>query len=209
MTQKEEDERITVLIVEDESSLADVYREWLQDSYDMKVAYTGENALEIVRDEGDALDIVLLDRRMPEVSGDEVLSEIRKRGLDCRVAMITAVEPDFDIIKMGFDDYIVKPVSKNHLRRIVQRLLVRSEYDDKLREYFSLASKRAVLEAEKSRIELERSEEYVELKDDIKKLREELTDTLTELTHHEDFEIAFRDILRDEIRGIEEGRRDE
>ncbi len=86
-------------------------------SYDVRRAYEGHEALELLDGE---VNIVLLDRRMPGLSGDEVLSELRRRELHSRVVMVTAVKPDFDIIDMGFDDYLVKPVSKDDLFTTVQ-----------------------------------------------------------------------------------------
>ncbi len=91
---------------------------------------------------------------MPGLSGDEVLEQIRDRDLNSRVVMVTAVKPDFDIIDMGFDDYLVKPVSKDDLYTTVEGMLSRIEYDNQMQEYFSLVSKKAVLEAEKDEAEL-------------------------------------------------------
>ena len=90
-----------VLIVDDEERVADTYDLRLRDDYDTRVAYDGETALELVDED---TDVVLLDRRMPELSGDEVLEEIRNRGLDVRVVLLTAVDPDFEIVEMECDD---------------------------------------------------------------------------------------------------------
>ena len=59
---------------------------------------------------------------VPVVSGNEVLAETEERGLPCRVAMVTAVDPDFDIIDMGCDDYLVKPIARADLLDVVDRL---------------------------------------------------------------------------------------
>ncbi|MFB6161167.1 MAG: response regulator transcription factor [Haloferacaceae archaeon] len=181
----------TVLIVEDEPDLADLYATWLDEEYDVRTAYGGREALDLVDDD---VDVVLLDRRMPDMPGDEVLSSIRESDGDCRVAMVTAVEPDFDIIAMGFDDYLVKPVAKDDLHRTVGTLLRRDEYEAGVRELFSLASKKALLEAEKSPAELETSEEYQRLDEELAALRDRLDTTLAEID--EDAEIAglYRDI---------------
>ena len=115
-----------VLVVEDEPDLADLYAAWLGDEYRVRTAYGGREALDEL-DEADEVDAILLDRRMPGLSGDEVLTAVRDRGIDCRVAMVTAVEPDFDILEMGFDDYLVKPVSKDDLLGVVETMRSRSE----------------------------------------------------------------------------------
>ncbi len=67
----------TVLVVDDEQGLADLYANWLEDRYTVHTSYNGTDALETLSQE---IDVVLLDRRMPDMSGDEVLTEIRNRG---------------------------------------------------------------------------------------------------------------------------------
>jgi DNA-binding response OmpR family regulator len=180
----------TLLVVDDEKEVADVYALKLEREYTVRTAYGGEEALEKVDDE---VDVVLLDRRMPDLSGDEVLEAIRDRGLDCRVIMITAVDPDFDIIDMDFDDYLCKPVESDDLLTAVEQQLTASEYDERLTEYFELTSKLALLEAEKTPQELDENEDIAELQARIDALRTEMDETLTEF---EDFEMAFREIGR-------------
>ncbi|QAU12413.1 response regulator [Halorubrum sp. BOL3-1] len=161
-----------VLVVEDEPDLADLYAAWLGDEYRVRTAYGGHEALEQLDEVDDEVDAVLLDRRMPGLSGDEVLTAVRDRGINCRVAMVTAVEPDFDILEMGFDDYLVKPVTSDTLRDTVDGLLRRGEYDSEVQELFSLTSKKAMLESEKSASDLADNAEYQELTDRIDELRE-------------------------------------
>ncbi|MFQ3318745.1 MAG: CheY-like chemotaxis protein [Natronomonas sp.] len=151
----------TVLVVDDEPHVAEGYALWLGDEYETLVATDGSDALERVPD----ADAILLDRRMPGMSGDEVLDRIDEEGYDCRVAMVTAVDPDFDIIEMPFDAYVTKPVGKADIESVVDRLLTLSEYDDALQRQFSLARKRAMLESAKSEGELEDSDEYARLEE--------------------------------------------
>ncbi|MFC6725813.1 HalX domain-containing protein, partial [Halobium palmae] len=189
------DEAPLVLVVEDEPDLADLYATWLKSEYRVRTAYGGREALESLDDD---VSVVLLDRRMPDLSGDEVLSAIRDRGIDCRVAMVTAVEPDFDIIAMGFDDYLVKPVTKEALRETVSTLITRSAYDAGVQEMFSLASKKAVLESEKGGAELEANEEYAELDERLGELRDELDETIGTVEDHDSFVDFMHDIDREE-----------
>jgi len=184
------DEQPVVLVVEDEPDLADLYAAWLGTDYDVRTAYGGHEALEQLS--GD-VDVILLDRRMPGLSGDEVLDEVRDRGVDARVAMVTAVEPDFDIVEMGFDDYLVKPVTRESLLETVEGLYGRSRYDSRIQEFFAVTSKKAVLESEKGRAALEESEEYGELERRVSELREELDEDVAGFGD-DDFESAFRDL---------------
>jgi DNA-binding response OmpR family regulator len=188
-------DRPTVLVVEDEPDVAETYRLWLADGYEVLWAEDGEEALELV---GDGVDVVLLDRMMPRMSGDEVLTEIRSRGIDCRVAMVTAVDPDFDIIEMGFDEYVSKPPTRDGLLGTVEALLDRDDYADRVRRYRSLVSKRAALQAEKSITELEASEEYADLEARIAATEEALSAEQDALKDDATFVSAIRDLAGDD-----------
>ncbi len=187
-----------VLVVEDEPDLADLYAAWLGDEYRVLTAYGGQEALDALDSADEEVNAILLDRRMPGLSGDEVLAAVRERGIDCRVAMVTAVEPDFDILKMGFDDYLVKPVSSDTLRETVEGLLQRSEYDDEMQELFSLTSKKAMLEAEKSATELDDNAEYQRLTDRIRELRSKADESLSAVAEDDDFEKLFQEFDTEE-----------
>jgi DNA-binding response OmpR family regulator len=132
---------------------------------------------------------------MPDLSGDDVLEKIRADGIDCRVAMVTAVDPDFDILDLGFDAYVVKPVSEEDLKDTVETLLRRAAYDDQLRELTAMMSKKAALESEKSGDELSESEEYQRLTDRLEETRESLDETVEDLDE-EDFSAAFYALSR-------------
>ena len=135
---------------------------------------------------------------MPGLSGDEVLDRIRDRQLDCRVSMVTAVEPDFDILEMGFDAYLSKPIRSEELHETVENLLDRSEYDSLLQNYYSLVEKRATLEATKSNAELAESTEYDELKGEIDELENDLSDSLGGIEDDADFIATLRGLSNDE-----------
>ena len=178
----------TVLVVDDEPAITDLYATWLDDHHDVQTAGGGEAALSAV---DETVDVVLLDRRMPDLTGDEVLARIRDRGLDCRVVMVTAVHPDFDIVEMAFDDYVTKPVDRTALLESVEAVTVRDTYDEKLREYFALASKKAALEVEKTPGELRNSDRYRALNRSVRTLEAEAESLLSRF--EDNFETLFRD----------------
>jgi len=180
----------SVLVVEDEPDIAALYAGFLEERYDVTVAETAAEAIEIV---DAAVDAVLLDRRLPDGSGDDVLEHIRENEFDCRVAMVTAVEPDFDIIDMGFDLYLTKPVSRTNFLTALETLLTRTEYDDLLQEAASLASKRAVLEAQKPTAQLDRNESYAALVSRLDEIDADIDD-LGESLSTDDYRAMFRDI---------------
>jgi len=161
----------TVLIVEDELALAETYAAFLEDDYDVEVAAGGEEAF-CALDE--TVDVVLLDRQMPVVSGREVLAYIEEEGIECRVALVTAATPDFDIIDFRIDDYLVKPLTAAELAQTVERLLALEEYDERTRELSSKRLKRNVLEVEKPPNELAESDEFARLNREIEALETEV-----------------------------------
>lgn len=178
-----------LLIVDDEQGLLDLHVHWLGDRYAVRTALDGEEAL---RKFDEDVDVVLLDRRMPGRTGDKVLEEIRAEDADCRVAMVTAVNPDFDIVEMGLDDYVTKPVSADDLRATVEGLVRLSAYDDQVQRYYSLASKKAVLEAEKSVGELSDNDEYRRLEEELERARHQVDDTLHGGDEN-DFDVLYQD----------------
>ena len=188
------DDQPTVLVVEDERALIELYVRWLEDDYTVLTAAGGEEALEQFSED---IDVVLLDRLMPGMSGDEVLEEIRERIPDCEVAMVTAVEPDFDVITMGFDDYLTKPVEREELLETIERLLSRSQFDDIEQELYALSSKQAALRSSKPKEELDENEEFSELQRRIHELRDELNTTLPGMDD-DDFVAMVRDIEGEE-----------
>lgn len=164
-------DQATVLIVEDEQDLADLYAQFLEPAYTVLTAYNGQEALDII---DHTIDVVLLDRRMPGLSGEEVLRAIRNKGYDCRVAMVTAVTPDIDIIEMGFDDYLTKPVRKAELREAVEHLLELDAYNDLMEKYYQLTRKKVALEVEKTDTQLSELEEFNQLTDRLDDIKDEL-----------------------------------
>jgi DNA-binding response OmpR family regulator len=114
------DDPPTVLFVDDQPALADGYAATLEDhGYGTMVAYGGRAALDRL---DETVDVVCLDRRMPGLSGEETLEAIREAGYDCRVVMLTGVEPNEAVPDMPFDDYLVKPIDSDDLRETIHRL---------------------------------------------------------------------------------------
>ena len=183
--------RPTVLIVDDDPQVRQLYEDTLKGEYDPLVAGSGEEALEVITDE---VNVVLLDRRMLGLSGGDVLERLREAGHDMPVAMVTAVEPDFDIIDMGFDDYILKPVGTAELRDVVETLVLRREYDAVIREYFALVSKVAALEQRKLAEELEDNEAYLEASAQLDAIKAQARSALDAAIDSGEFDDMFLDL---------------
>lgn len=164
-------DRPVVLVIEDERDLAEAYGDALGDTYSVRIATSGSEGLSKLDDD---VDIVLLDRRMPGMSGDEVLSKIRASDVTCRVVMVTAVDPDIDLLDMEFDEYLLKPVSGSDLRGAVQRMIARNALEEQIQEMVAVSAKLATLETKLDIDQLEQSEEYHELLDKFESLRSEI-----------------------------------
>jgi PAS domain S-box-containing protein len=181
-----------ILVVEDDHNLTDLYAEWLADRYVVEVAFSGEEALEVF----DAtVDIVLLDRMMPGLSGGEVLTRLRQRDSNCQVVIVSAVTPGFDIVKMGFDAYLEKPVEPDDLEDVISRMLTRAEYNEDLQELFSLIERQSTLEAVLDANTLETNPKYQALTDQIAELEDEVERYLHNLPDR-DFRVAIERLQR-------------
>jgi DNA-binding NtrC family response regulator len=115
-----------IMVVDDERlvrwSLRQKCEEW---GYHVTEAETGEAALKVVQHESP--DLVLLDVRLPDISGMEVLRNLRKNGDNCPVIMVTA-DPQLDDIKtaltkLGAYDFVGKPVDFDELSVAIKNAL--------------------------------------------------------------------------------------
>src|SRR5215467_9130682 len=117
-----------VLVVEDERLLADAIAEGLRrQAMAVDVAYDGEAAME--RLGVNDYDVVVLDRDLPIVAGDEVCTSLVDSGLDTRILMLTAataVSQRVAGLGLGADDYLIKPFAFAELTARVQALGRRS-----------------------------------------------------------------------------------
>jgi two-component system, OmpR family, alkaline phosphatase synthesis response regulator PhoP len=100
-----------VLLIEDEPGLVLTLRDRLtREGYEVESSVDGEGGLE--RATREVFDIVLLDVMLPRLNGFDVLRELRKRGVNTPVIMLTAKGQVVDKVaglKLGADDYVTKP----------------------------------------------------------------------------------------------------
>lgn len=127
---------LVVLIIDDEPYLPHQFARYLKkNGYDVYTAADGEAGLaELQRN---TIDLVLLDLRLPKLSGLEVLTRIRQLDPDVPVVILTAygdVETAVSAMKMGAVDYLLKGFDLAELRLVVQRALETSAMSRELRQ---------------------------------------------------------------------------
>lgn len=111
-----------ILVVDDELGPRESLRMILKDQYRIETVATGRQAIDLVQKGG--IDLVILDIRMPEMSGIELLSAIRKIAPATEVIMITAyasVETATEALRMGAIDYLIKPFEISAVRSVVEK----------------------------------------------------------------------------------------
>jgi len=116
-----------ILVVEDEYDIGDIIEQYLKRE-GMRVirAMNGKQAIEIHASQ--PIDLILLDIKLPELNGWEVLSKIRQKA-QTPVIMLTALDQDIDkvmALRIGADDFVVKPFNPNEVVARVQAVLRRT-----------------------------------------------------------------------------------
>jgi DNA-binding NtrC family response regulator len=114
----------TLLIVDDEKGIRESLKWIFKDNYDTILAKDGREALQAV--ENRPPDLILLDILLPDINGLEILRRVKEQIKNLPVIMITAtktVTNAVEAMKLGADDYIIKPFNLEELRIIVRKAL--------------------------------------------------------------------------------------
>ncbi len=148
----------TILIVEDDLGLQKYLKELLLDNgYSVQAASDGAQALNSIQKLPP--DLVLLDLGLPNMSGESVCMEIRKKYPSVRVVILTAKDGITDIVEgldLGADDYMTKPfVADELLARIKARLRYQEGSNTKLQV--------GDLELDNSTLEVKRQGKLIQL----------------------------------------------
>jgi len=133
-----------IMVVDDDPNICRNLKEILGDEgHEVKVVTSGIDALKII--EKNEYDLVLLDLVMPEITGIEVLSEIRRKKPNIQVIMITAfatIENAVEALKLGATDYVSKPFKMNEIQVAVNMALE----DANFKERFAAGEKSSGIE---------------------------------------------------------------
>lgn len=118
---------IKILVVDDEQKICEFVKAYLdREGYKVTVAYNGKSAIENFEDVD--YDLVILDRMLPDISGEEICKRIRKKS-ETPIIMLTAKIEDEDRIEgftLGCDDYLCKPFNVRELVLRVKAILKRN-----------------------------------------------------------------------------------
>ncbi|MDO5690773.1 MAG: response regulator transcription factor [Tissierellia bacterium] len=125
-----------ILFVEDEKGISKIVTSYLiKEDYEVLQAVDGLTAIKLFDQsvqKGQNIDLILLDRMLPILDGDEVIREIRKTS-QVPIIMLTAKVEEEDAIsgfQLGADDYVTKPFSPRELMERIKAVLRRSSHVD-------------------------------------------------------------------------------
>jgi|TARA_A100001391_G_scaffold49456_2_gene29821 DNA-binding response OmpR family regulator len=117
-----------VLIIDDDAELVELFEEYLeQEQFQVKSSLTGKVGLEMAL--SGSFDLIILDMMLPDISGTEILLQIRQKSL-IPVLMFTAKGDDIDRIiglESGADDYVPKPCTPRELVARIRAILRRMD----------------------------------------------------------------------------------
>ena len=124
--------RIKILIVEDEKMLAEILSDTLSDrNFDVRLAYDGIHALEAIKKE--PFDVIVSDVMMPNLDGYSLAKRLRNEGFNTPILFLTALSATEDVVKgfeTGGNDFLKKPFAIDELIVRIKALAGRAEVMD-------------------------------------------------------------------------------
>ncbi|MHB8443263.1 MAG: response regulator transcription factor [Patescibacteria group bacterium] len=118
-----------ILVIEDERKIASfIKRGLIEAEYEVDIASSGAEALEMVQEEEKGYTLILLDLMLPDMDGFDICAKIRADGVQTPILILTARNSTEDKIKglnMGADDYLTKPFAIGELVARIKALLRR------------------------------------------------------------------------------------
>lgn len=129
-------DKFTLLIVDDEEDIRGNLFDYIEyQGFNALEAENGAQALSII--EQNEVDLIVSDLMMPEMNGLQMLEEILRREIEVPVIIMTAfgtMEYAINAMKNGAADFITKPIELPYLHRIINKVLQKSQMEQKIRE---------------------------------------------------------------------------
>lgn len=113
-----------ILICDDELGIRESLKLILENEYEISGVTNGTDCLEYLKN--NSVDLILMDIKMPKVSGLDILKQIKAVNPDIKVIMVTgykSVETATEALQIGASDYIVKPFSSRDILEKVSKIL--------------------------------------------------------------------------------------
>lgn len=146
-----------ILVVEDDSTIHNFIKEFLEkENYVVRNAYSGKEALDILNTE--RIDLILLDLMLPEVSGEEIVKEIRTNIPIIVISAKTSYDSKVNVLLDGANDYITKPFDKNELLARTQVQLRKNSKNNLKYKDLELLQDGKTLKIKNSKITLTKTE---------------------------------------------------
>ncbi len=121
---------VAILVVDDEPDIVELFsqqfrREVRSQQFALHFAVTGKEALDLLGADLDPDDtVVLIDIRLPDMSGHDLMAEVKRRWPDVPAFMVTAFADDDNrrhAVDVGADEFVTKPVDFDDLKMRIQR----------------------------------------------------------------------------------------
>ncbi|MCP3690344.1 MAG: sigma-54-dependent Fis family transcriptional regulator [Gammaproteobacteria bacterium] len=130
----------SVLLVEDAAPQAALYQQYLKDlMIELSCVSTGEDAMAFISKTPPEL--VLLDLKLPDMDGQDILQWLQDKGYGCSIIVITghsSVDVAVDVMRVGASDFLEKPVTASRLKTTVKNALERSRLQHIVDDYQSV-----------------------------------------------------------------------
>jgi DNA-binding NarL/FixJ family response regulator len=110
-----------------------------------------------------------------------VIKRIDEWELEFQVILVSAIDPDTDIIDLPFDGYLTKSVSTDELLDAVEQAFLKRRYEELVAEYNAAAETYDVLREAHTQTELDDNEEFAGLEARLAELKDEFDETIAEL----------------------------
>jgi len=116
-----------ILVVEDEEDLLQIYGTILREgNYQVETVENGKDALNHL--EKTDYDLVILDIKLPDIMGDEIVKTMRKKGIDIPIIIVTgypSLSRSIDTLDLGIHEILIKPLTANELLRVTAEAITK------------------------------------------------------------------------------------